>query len=300
MGPAANGTDSGAAYVVFGTSSPATVNLSNSDPPTGGGFLIKGAAAGDQAGFSVRGAGDVNGDGRPDVIVGSPFADANGTDSGAAYVLYGFGQASLSYGPLVGVRGQPLGPLSPTFRVGAGHATFVVSPPLPAGLALDPATGVVSGTPSVSETSTHTVSLSDLTGTISAALSVSIRPPGLPAFGARTLVTLKLARKQVPARGPLVVLVSNENGFEVTGTLSGQTTAKVSVSRKRRVKLKAKAFRVAAHAKTTVKLKLPKPLSRLLKRKHRLSLRLTAKLKDPAGNLRTFTKTVKPRLKRRR
>jgi hypothetical protein len=72
------------------------------------------------------------------------------------------------------------------------------------------------------------------------------------------------------------------------------------VSRKRRVKLKAKAFRVAAHAKTTVKLKLPKPLSRLLKRKHRLSLRLTAKLKDPAGNLRTFTKTVKPRLKRRR
>src|SRR5438093_1319840 len=82
-----------------------------------------------------------------------------------------------------------------------------VSPPLPAGLALDPVTGVVSGTPTATETAMHTVSLSDLTGTISAGLSVSIRTPSLPpAFGARTFVTLKLARKQIPARGPLAVL----------------------------------------------------------------------------------------------
>ncbi len=45
---------------------------------TADGFRIDGAAAGDQAGNSVAGAGDVNGDGRDDVIVGAPNADNNG------------------------------------------------------------------------------------------------------------------------------------------------------------------------------------------------------------------------------
>ena len=49
-----------------------------------------------------------------------------------------------------------------------------------------------------------------------------------------------------------------------------------------------------------VKLKLPKALRKLLKRKNKLSLRLTAKLRDPAGNTRTVKKTVKPKLKRKR
>jgi hypothetical protein len=124
----------------------------------------------------------------------------------------------------------------------------------------------------------------------------------LPAtFGANTLVTLKLAAKQIPARGPLKVTVSNANGFEVSGRLSGKTTKRVAVSRtrKRQIELKAKPFRVGAKAKKTVKLKLPKQLRRLLKRKGRLSLRLTAKVKDPAGRTRTVTKKVSPRLKKR-
>src|SRR3954453_23901183 len=52
-------------------------------------LTISGAAAGDQSGVTVAGAGGVNGDGRDDLIVGATQADANGTDSGAAYVLYG-------------------------------------------------------------------------------------------------------------------------------------------------------------------------------------------------------------------
>jgi hypothetical protein len=43
----------------------------------------------------------------------------------------------------------------------------------------------------------------------------------LPAFGTQTLVTLKLAAKRIPARGPLKVRVSNANGFAITGALSG-------------------------------------------------------------------------------
>jgi hypothetical protein len=47
------------------------------------------AAAGDQLGFSVAGAGDVNGDGYADVVVGAPRNDVGGENSGQAYVFFG-------------------------------------------------------------------------------------------------------------------------------------------------------------------------------------------------------------------
>ena len=53
------------------------------------GFAIAGGAAGDALGTAVGRAGDVNADGPADVVVGAPGADANGTDSGAAYVIFG-------------------------------------------------------------------------------------------------------------------------------------------------------------------------------------------------------------------
>ena len=102
-------------------------------------------------------------------------------------------------------------------------------------------------------------------------------------------MTIGLAARRIPAGGPLRVLVTNKNKFAITGKLSGK---------RRHVKLKAKRFSIAARAKKTVKLKLPKPLQRILLRKHQLTLRLSAAVKDPAGNLRTVTKTVKPKLKR--
>ena len=119
------------------------------------------------------------------------------------------------------------------------------------------------------------------------------------AFGARTLVTLKLVARRIPAKGPLKVRATNSNGFRVTARLSGQTTRKVSPSRKRRIPLRAKAFSVDAHAGKTVALKLPKTLRELLKRNRRLSLGLTAKVTDPAGNTRAVRKRITPRLARR-
>jgi FG-GAP repeat len=50
---------------------------------------LDGAAAGDMAGTAVAAAGDVNGDGTGDVIVGAPGADSKGSPSGAAYVVFG-------------------------------------------------------------------------------------------------------------------------------------------------------------------------------------------------------------------
>ena len=86
-----NGHYSGSSYVVFGqaTGFAATLDLSSLDGTNG--FRLDGAA-GDHLGNSVSSAGDVNGDGFTDVIVGAPYADPNGEFSGSSYVV--FGQAS--------------------------------------------------------------------------------------------------------------------------------------------------------------------------------------------------------------
>ena len=55
-----------------------------------GGFVMNGIAAYDFAGFSVSDAGDVNGDGWADLIVGAYIADPGGnTNAGESYVVLG-------------------------------------------------------------------------------------------------------------------------------------------------------------------------------------------------------------------
>ena len=68
------------ATVIFGEGDLQVVTLHDLG---GRGFLIDGANIG--AEFSVAGAGDVNGDGKADVMLGAPFAGANG----AVFVVYG-------------------------------------------------------------------------------------------------------------------------------------------------------------------------------------------------------------------
>ncbi|MBP6058863.1 MAG: FG-GAP repeat protein [Nitrosomonas sp.] len=84
-----NGEGSGSSYVVFGkdTGFDATLDLSSLDGDNG--FRMDGVAAGDESGYSISSAGDVNGDGFDDVIVGAPKADSNGDNSGVSYVIFG-------------------------------------------------------------------------------------------------------------------------------------------------------------------------------------------------------------------
>ena len=64
------------------------IDLSSLDGTTG--FRLDGEAADDRSGFSVSDAGDVNGDGFDDLIVGAYGADPNGNSSaGSSYVLFG-------------------------------------------------------------------------------------------------------------------------------------------------------------------------------------------------------------------
>ena len=102
-----NGTSSGSSYVVFGGSGfGATLNLSTLDGSSG--FRIDGVAAGDDSGISVSGAGDINGDGIDDLIIGAYGADPNGSGSGSSYVVFGrqggFG-ATLNLSTLDGSNG---------------------------------------------------------------------------------------------------------------------------------------------------------------------------------------------------
>ena len=82
----------GAAYVLFGTAAGyGGLTLASLTPPfiSTQGFKIQGAAGGDSAGFAVAAAGDVNGDGYADILVGANHNDSGGADAGAAYLIYG-------------------------------------------------------------------------------------------------------------------------------------------------------------------------------------------------------------------
>jgi hypothetical protein len=89
----------GISYVVFGHSAAtAFITIDLFAIVSGGaGFKIFGATTGDDSGISARGAGDVNGDGYSDVIVGAMFYDgpsSSRTTSGAAYVIFGHSAAT--------------------------------------------------------------------------------------------------------------------------------------------------------------------------------------------------------------
>ncbi|MBK8553938.1 MAG: FG-GAP repeat protein [Ignavibacteria bacterium] len=75
----ANGADAGRAYIYFGGNVPDTI----------ADVILNGALTADQFGSSVSSAGDVNGDGYSDVVIGAPYSDGVGINFGRAYIFFG-------------------------------------------------------------------------------------------------------------------------------------------------------------------------------------------------------------------
>jgi Ca2+-binding RTX toxin-like protein len=84
-----NGGYSGQSYVVFGSRSTFASNFNLSDLNGNNGFRLNGINANDRSGVSVSNAGDINGDGIDDLIIGAVYADPNGNYSGQSYVVFG-------------------------------------------------------------------------------------------------------------------------------------------------------------------------------------------------------------------
>jgi hypothetical protein len=109
----------GESYVVFGSAQgfPAVFPLTSLFPDGGGdgtrGFVLGGIDRADSSGTSVSAAGDVNGDGIDDVIVGAPYVDHGGRDhAGESYVVFG---SALGFPAVI--------PLASLYPAGGGDGT---------------------------------------------------------------------------------------------------------------------------------------------------------------------------------
>jgi hypothetical protein len=84
----------GAAFLFMGSAS----GIPSGSPETAAARLVA-HQQGTNFGASVAAAGDVNGDGYDDVIVGAPYYDADQTDAGAAFVFHGSATGIADAGP---------------------------------------------------------------------------------------------------------------------------------------------------------------------------------------------------------
>src|SRR5262245_52704699 len=78
--PTPDGVSSGTVYVVYGTTSGFGANVDLSTINGTNGFAIHGNYAGNHLGQIAASAGDLNGDGFDDIVIGTFGADTNGVN----------------------------------------------------------------------------------------------------------------------------------------------------------------------------------------------------------------------------
>jgi hypothetical protein len=94
-------TQPGAAYLVFGSSGlPPSATQSSLDTI---GVRIEGSQDGALTGIDVAAAGDIDGDGFDDLLVGASGYDTSHADAGAVFVLYGADTWRQAVGTGVGI-----------------------------------------------------------------------------------------------------------------------------------------------------------------------------------------------------
>jgi len=231
----------------------------------------------------------VNGDGRPDALVGAYRADPSGrVESGSAYAVLGFGNPALAYEPLVGSARRPLVAHGPAAIATTGAPTFSVSPPLPAGLELDPRTGAVSGTPAAVGTGSVNVTMTDLAGAITVPLAFTVVP--FDGKSPATTLGAKASQRLLQARALYV-----SGGCDEACTLSVEVVVRASGS-SRRVRLITAVRTLTAPKTTNFKVVFAPdaqaPLRALLRGRPRGTAVITLTATDRAGNTSKARLTV--------
>jgi Ca2+-binding RTX toxin-like protein len=115
-----HGTDSGAGYLVYGKAG-GFGDIALGDLNGTNGFKLSGVATVNSTGVAVASAGDVNGDGFDDLIVGAFRATTGARENGAAYVVFGTGAnlgANLDLSSLDGSNGFRIGGANSSARLG--------------------------------------------------------------------------------------------------------------------------------------------------------------------------------------
>ena len=116
-------------------------------------------------------------------------------------------------------------------------------------------------------------------------------------FGAKTAVTLALARKRIGPGQRLKVRIVNRNGFAVSGSVAVETWGAVPVGGKdKRIKLKPKLVGLGAASRRAIAFTLPDSLRALLLEEEKMKLRLLGRFRSPAGTVRTVRQRVAVRL----
>lgn len=96
----------GSTYVVFGSEGGFSEPFNLADLNGSNGFIIHGNNSEDRSGFSVSHAGDFNGDGFDDLLIGAAFASPNNFyRAGSAYIVFGSDQGFPNPLELSGLNG---------------------------------------------------------------------------------------------------------------------------------------------------------------------------------------------------
>ena len=102
--------NSGGTFIIFGNNGGFPLNFDLATIDGNNGFFITSSIPSNEFGTAVSGAGDINGDGIDDIIVGDFFANVNNeTNNGQAYVIFGrttaFDPPALNVSDLDGSNG---------------------------------------------------------------------------------------------------------------------------------------------------------------------------------------------------
>ena len=167
-----------------------------------------------------------------------------GTGTATVTISTGIAPSGASYS--LGTSNFPIGTaitsLTPSITAGSGTLTYTVSPGLPAGLSINPTTGVISGTPTIAvANANYTVTATSLYGSTTAIVSFAtgITPSALSYTATNTFT----AGTAITALNPTITAGSGSTTFTVspglpaglsinssTGVISGTPTAGLSVA----------------------------------------------------------------------